>query len=69
MMLHLVLVDEPRGNLGAINVNEMPEIGAHVWVRTDDKMVKLEVLETGINSEQLSPLFSDEMNWAQCRRV
>lgn len=72
MMLH-VLIDGPDGkvfSLGAILVDAAPKIGDVVEIDTNgDEPAKLEVLETHHTSKRLSTHFSEETDWAYCRRL
>lgn len=72
MKLH-VIIDGPDGkffSLGAIGVDAVPEIGDVVEVeRYGDEPAKLEVVETHHTSKRLSTHFSEETDWAYCRRL
>lgn len=71
MMLHII-VDGSDGtprSAGAIPVDSLPNVGDVVTMETSSEPVKLEVIETHHTSKRLSHLFSEETDWAYCRRA
>lgn len=71
MMLHIIVDGpggEPRG-VGAITVDGVPSAGDIVTLEAQSGPVQLEVIETHHTSKPLSKHFSDETEWAYCRRL
>lgn len=70
MMVHLV-VDGPDGRpvgAGAIPVEEVPAVGDTLTVDALSGPIELEVVETHHTSKRLSRHFTEETEWAYCRR-
>ena len=72
MMLHIIIDGRDGKYLGAgaISVDSIPETGDVVEMETfGNGSVKLQVVETHHTSKRLSTHFTEETEWAYCRRL